>query len=489
MKHSIKRQMIGIFAGLVTVILVVVILINIGFLRPYYAFKKEADFDRLYSRMNIIGQDYATDETKRKALLKVAEKMNVSFLVFDIESATTSSNVAENNAKDLQDQLVGYLMGQTQKNVKVLKNHEKYQICQGQDPRNDTEYIEMWGYLDTGNPFLLRSPLESIKESAMISNSFLIFVGIFMIFICSFAVWLIANRLTKPIKELTILSDKMANLDFDAKYSGEAKNEIGELGQNFNRMSDKLQTTISELKQANNDLQKDIDIKEKEEERRNEFIGSVSHELKTPISLIQGYAEGLKEGICSDKKSHDMYCDVIIDEANKMNQMVRSLLALNELELGKENTNFGRFKLTELIENVLNSMDIMFKQKDIKLMYNPQKEISAWSDEYLIEQVFRNYMSNAINHAQNEKIIEVKIMEKEEKIMVSVFNTGTPIPKEDLTHIWETFYKVDKARTRAYGGNGIGLSIVKASMESLHQKYGVKNYDNGVEFWFEVDKK
>lgn len=489
MRHSIKKQMIGIFAGLVAVILIVVILINISFLRPYYAFKKEADFDRLYSRMNIIGKDYATDDTKRKAILKVAEKMNVSFLVLDIDSATASSNVAENNAKDLQDQLIGYLMGQTQKNVKILKDHENYQICQGQDPRNDTEYIEMWGYLDTGDPFILRSPLESINESAMISNSFLIFVGIIMIFICSLAVWVIANRLTKPIKELTILSDKMADLDFDAKYSGESKNEIGELGQNFNRMSDKLQVTISELKKANNDLQKDIDLKEKEEEKRKEFIGSVSHELKTPISLIQGYAEGLKEGICGDRKSHDMYCDVIIDEANKMNQMVKSLLALNELELGKENTNFSRFGLTELIENVLNSMDIMFKQKDIKLIFKHDKDISVWGDEYLVEQVFRNYMSNAVNHAENDKIVEVKLIEEDDKIRVSVFNTGTPIPEEDINYIWETFYKVDKARTRAYGGNGIGLSIVKASMESLHQKYGVKNYDNGVEFWFEVDKK
>ncbi len=114
--------------------------------------------------------------------------------------------------------------------------------------------------------------------------------------------------------------------------------------------------------------------------------------------------------------------------------------------------------------------------------------IYVWADEYKTEEVFMNYFSNAINYALNEKIIDVKLHKTENKVRISVFNTGNPIPEESLTHLWEKFYKVDKARTREYGGSGIGLSIVKAIMISMNQAYGVRNYDNGVEFWFELEQ-
>ena len=110
-----------------------------------------------------------------------------------------------------------------------------------------------------------------------------------------------------------------------------------------------------------------------------------------------------------------------------------------------------------------------------------------WADEFKVEQVVTNYISNAINHCENEKIIEVKLGRNTDTVRVYVFNTGQPIPESDLTKIWIKFYKVDKARTHEYGGNGIGLSIVKAVMDAMNQECGVRNYDNGVEFWFDVD--
>ena len=241
------------------------------------------------------------------------------------------------------------------------------------------------------------------------------------------------------------------------------------------------------MKKANNELQKDIERKDKLEQMRNEFLGNVSHELKTPIALIQGYAEGLKEGVSDDPESREFYCDVIMDEAAKMNQMVKNLLTLNQLEFGDEEIEFTRFNLTELIRGVLQSMEILAQQEDITVIFRQSEPVCVWGDEFKIEQVLRNYISNAFHHVKGEKVVEVKITLEQQKAKVTVFNTGNPIPEKDITHIWDKFYKVDKAHTREYGGNGIGLSIVKAIMESFHQKYGVKNYDNGVEFWFELD--
>ena len=279
----------------------------------------------------------------------------------------------------------------------------------------------------------------------------------------------------------------MKHLDFNVKYTGNDRTEIAVLGNNINEMSEALETTISELKTANNELLKDIEQKEQIDERRKEFLSNVSHELKTPIALIQGYAEGLREGINDDVESREFYCDVIIDEAAKMNAMVRQLLTLNQLESGSEIVNMERFDLTALIRNYIASSDILLRERTISVRMEDYEAVYVWGDEFKVEEVFMNYFTNAIHYAQGEKIIDVKLRRMDGQIKVSVFNTGIPIPAESIEHIWEKFYKVDKARTREYGGSGIGLSIVKAIMESMNQKYGVTNYENGVEFWFTLD--
>ena len=262
------------------------------------------------------------------------------------------------------------------------------------------------------------------------------------------------------------------------------------LGQNFNIMAEKLEETVTELKNANAELQQDIEKKEKIETMRTEFIGNVSHELKTPIALIQGYAEGLKEGISDDPESRVFYCDVIIDEADKMNQLVKNLLTLNQLEYGEEFT-YERFDIIELIQGILQSNEIIIQQKEAEVKMHADSCVFVWGDALKVEQVIRNYLSNALNHVALERVIDIRVEKDEtrEKARITVFNTGEQIPEEDLKQIWGKFYKVDKARTREYGGHGIGLSIVKAIMESFHQDFGVVNYENGVAFWFELDLK
>lgn len=491
MKRSIKRQMIVLLTGLIVCVFVVLFVVNLKFLGPYYIQNKETEFVEMYEKLDdalLNGTIKQTDTMT--GLQNLAEKHNISFLILEGisgEDIDVITNVRDMNL--LKNQLMGYLLNQTQKTGKVLESTENYQIYQAKDPWMQTDYIEMWGVFGDGSHFLIRSPLESIQESASISNRFLLGMGCVAILVCGIFVWYFSKRLTNPIRELADLSNRMADLDFDAKYTSGGVNEIGELGANFNRMSEKLKSTISELKSANNQLQEDIERKEKLEQMRNDFMGNVSHELKTPIALIQGYAEGLKEGVTCDKESMEFYCDVIMDEADKMNRMVKNLLTLNQLEFGADEIEFERFDLTEVIRGVLQSMDILAQQQEAKVIFHQTEKVYVWADEFKVEQVIRNYVSNAFHHLDGECVVEVKMTLEEDKVKVTVFNTGTPIPEEDLPHIWDKFYKVDKAHTREYGGNGIGLSIVKAIMKSLHQQYGVNNYDNGVEFWFTLDVK
>lgn len=492
-KLSIKRQMIIAFIGMVVCLIGAMWIINARFLEPYYIKNKETEFIKMYEELQRGAKNNTlTEEKVSDHIQKMAEKNNILFLVLEYKSANSDDVSIITNVHDkelLKKQLMGYLLNQAQKNGKILAKKKHYQIRQTKDPWTETEYIEMWGEFDNGENFLIRSPLESIKESAQLSNRFLLYIGALAMVICGLLVVLFTKRLTDPIRKLAVLSEHMADLDFDAKYPGGGASEIAELGENFNRMSRKLESTISELKSANNNLLKDIEQKEKLEEMRNDFLGNVSHELKTPLALIQGYAEGLKDGVTTDPESMEFYCDVIMDEAGKMNKMVQNLLTLNQLEFGDEDIVFERFDLTAVIKGVIASMDIMAQQMDATVNFKQQDPVYVWADEFKVEQVIRNYMSNAFHHLNGDKIIDVKIKTDGKQARVSVFNTGTPIPEKDVKHIWDKFFKVEKAHTREYGGNGIGLSIVKAIMESFHQQYGLKNYENGVEFWFTLDMK
>ena len=255
----------------------------------------------------------------------------------------------------------------------------------------------------------------------------------------------------------------------------------------MNTLSEKLKETIGELKTANNELQRDIAEKIRIDETRKDFIANVSHELKTPIALIQGYAEGLTEGMAEDKDSRDYYCEVIMDEANKMNKMVRQLLTLTALEFGNDLPVMEQFDLTALIGGILSSAGILIQQKEAQVIFTQKEPVYVWADEFKIEEVITNYLNNALNHLSGERRIEIRVETMDKEVKVSVFNTGSPIPEEDLEKLWTKFYKVDKAHTREYGGSGIGLSIVKAIMDSHNKSCGVENRPDGVAFWFTLD--
>lgn len=485
MKYSMKKQFAFIFISLITGTLLLCLILNTTLLGTYYINKKQnALVSAYYSINEASSAGDITSEEYDVELKKICDKYNIQVLVADGESEAVKYSM--NDPKAVLKQLFDNIfLGVDEESL--LLNTASYKMQVVRDYRTQTEYIEMWGVLDNGYLFMLRSALEGIRESVSISNHFLAYVGLVAILVSALLVVWLSNRVTKPILELAGISERMKHLDFEAKYKGKDRTEIAILGNNINELSEALEETISELRTANNELLKDIERKDKVDEMRREFLSNVSHELKTPIALIQGYAEGLKEGVNDDQESREFYCDVIMDEASRMNALVKNLLTLNQLEAGNDIVNMERFDVTALVKNYIASADILIRQKEISVRMEDYDSIYVWGDEFRVEEVFMNYFTNAINYAQNEKVIDIKITRADGKARVSVFNTGSPIPQESVEHLWEKFYKVDKARTREYGGSGIGLSIVKAVMESMNQKYGIINYDNGVEFWFELD--
>ena len=491
MKTSIRRQIAAIFIGVMIVIMLLTLFVNTQFLSTYYTHHKQKALMGVYERIEeVLARRDTSYEEMIEELGAITEVGNMMFVIVSEQTQnilTSTSNARQ--TEEMKAQLLGYMLMINQSQGELLKESEDYQIFRAFDRMNGDEYLEIWGYLSDGSACIIRTPQESIRESVGISNQFLINITIVLAFVGSISIWYFSRRISDPILELADLSKRMANLDFNAKYTSGGEDEIGILGKNFNVMSVRLEQTISELKNANYQLQADIEKKEKMENMRTEFIGNVSHELKTPIALIQGYAEGLKEGISEDPEDRAFYCEVIMDEATKMNKLVQNLLTLNQLELGQEKITFERFNIMELIYGMIQSCDILLQQQKADVRIHAEKEVYVWADEWKVEQVFHNYFSNALHHLGGEGVIDIRVITDEErgKARISVFNTGDRIPEEDLSKIWEKFYKVDKARTREYGGNGIGLSIVKAIMDSFRCEYGVENYKNGVEFWFELD--
>ena len=407
--------------------------------------------------------------------------------VYDMQVLFSSSGSNSSSETDVENFSIYRDYIQSEDRTEISSESEKYALQKIYVSRMDSYYIYLIGTLDNGDYIMLRASVESIQESAQISNQFFIYVTICVSCVSFLAMLFISKRFTEKIVDLAKITQKMSHLDFAQKYPVETEDEIGILGNSINTLSETLEKTLGELKSANVQLKRELEQKVQIDEMRKEFLSNVSHELKTPIALIQGYAEGLQENINDDEESREFYCEVIMDEASKMNVLVKKLLDLNQIEFGTETLTMEHFDIVSTIDNILSNAEILFRQKEATLRFNAKNEIYVWGDVYLVEEAFTNYMSNALNHVDGDKIIEVKVEKTGKIVRISVFNTGARIPKEDIEQIWVKFYKVDKARTREYGGSGVGLSIVKATMERLGQQYGVENRENGVEFWFTLD--
>ncbi len=222
---------------------------------------------------------------------------------------------------------------------------------------------------------------------------------------------------------------------------------------------------------------------------RKEFISNVSHELKTPISLISGYAEGLKYSVVDNLEEKESYCDVIIDESARMDKLIKELLELSAIESPTYKLNKKEYNISELVEKIFNKYMIIFKENEITAEKNIEKDIIVMGDGFRIEQVISNFIDNAVKNCCADKKIMVELIKKEEKIVVSVYNTGRGISDIVKDRIWESFYKEDESRKRENGGVGLGLAIVSAILQKHNYEYGFKNLEDGVKFYFTINNE
>lgn len=533
LKNSFRMQFAFVFVALMASCILISILASNLLLKSYYSTGQIKKLESVFETINkeLGSQKVLTESGIKQELDRISANNNFAICLFD-RFGNYAKYTSEGNDSRLVNTLISYILDgtdMTASSCRKIESNSDYSIYESTDAYLDATNYDLVGELDNNIICLVRVNYAGIEQSARLANNFYARAGLVIIIVEAFLIVIILRRFTTPILKMNDVAKRMADLDFEAKAEVTSSNEIGQLAESLNTLSSSLEEKILELKSANSKLQVDLEKREKIDEMRKDFLGNVSHELKTPIAIIQGYAEGLREGISDDPESREFYCDVIIDEAAKMSNMVKKLLSLNKLEYGEDQLEFSRFDVVELIKGVLAASEVLAGNKKVNVIFDEPGPHYVYADEYMIEETVTNFVSNAYHYvaeisldeilekdyyadykgarayfekmkaeketsSESDSIIEEKVnviivsfSKLEKGLRVSVYNSGSSIPEDSLDRVWEKFYKVDKARTREYGGSGIGLSIVKAIMELHGRQCGVRNVYGGVEFFMELD--
>jgi two-component system sensor histidine kinase VanS len=484
MKSFVRFKLFIWVCGIIVFFILFSWFLNINFLNKYYLYEKKKVLLENYSQINKIIKDkpfvYSIE------LEKIERTQNIRIMILDkkfniiYDSQSLGSNLpAPPPYKNPRNLLVSKII----EDVK----HNKPGIDVIFDKRLNSNFIYKISKLANGDSISLDIPAAAISESVAIANRFSLITGIITMLLGSILILMFSKKFTKPIKELNTIAQAISRLDFSKKCTIRTRDEIGELGKSINSISVQLDKSINELKINNEKLKEDILTERKIDKMRRDIISNVSHELKTPITLINGYSIGLKSKVHSDEINRDYYCDVIIDEAEKMDKLVRDLLELSQMESGVIKLEKEKFELSSMVEHLLEKYLPIFSENNIELTKKLNKKYWVMGDKLRLEQVMTNYINNAINYVDANKKINIELFQKNGKVQVSIYNTCKSIPAASINKLWDSFYKVDKARTRTLGGAGLGLSIVKNIMELHNNNYGAENISEGVRFWFELD--
>lgn len=324
--------------------------------------------------------------------------------------------------------------------------------------------------------------LQETKDTNEALRIFYLYIGIAGILLILLLSLFYSRLVSSPLIKLNEMAKKMVHLDFSSVKPIKQKDELGSLSNNMLIMAQNLDVALEDLKRANEKLKQDMEKRKQMEKAQREFFEHASHELKTPLSIVKSFAEGLQDGISPDK--HDHYIDVIIEESDKMQVLIGDMLDLAKLENGAIKLRKSSFLLSEMIEDLSDKMYCMAKDKQVSIEVMPRNEMPITADYEWMERVMRNLLVNAVRHSETDSVITIRI-ETDLDTDRSVFmidNKGSQIPEEQLDKIWNRFYRTESSRSRLTGGTGLGLAIVQQILDLHHFGYGVENTPEGVRF-------
>ncbi|MFX3622978.1 MAG: ATP-binding protein [Ectobacillus sp.] len=327
--------------------------------------------------------------------------------------------------------------------------------------------------------------LQPVDEAMLVLKDYYVYAFMIVFAVIILLSFYYSKIIAKPLIKMNEVTKKMANFDFSQKLASSSEDEIGSLSNSINALSVNLKDRIDQLHIANEKLKKDVERERQLERTRKDFISGVSHELKTPLSVIRSFAEGIKDGV---SQNTDYYTDVILEEVDKMNTLIVDMLELAKLESGTYKLEMNVFSIGELLQQVYNKLLFGIEEKQLRVHFDIDMHIFVEASRNRIEQVIVNLLSNAIRYTPAGREIFISVADEGEMVNIRIKNSGNPIPEDSLDKIWDRFYRLDASRSRHTGGTGLGLSIVKNILELHGASYGVNNEADGVLFYFSLKK-
>ncbi len=349
--------------------------------------------------------------------------------------------------------------------------------------RNGKDSLVIYvGRVNESQLIFSEKPLNILHESSKLVTRYLMISGFFTVLIGSIAILVLSRKLTQPIIEIEEQANRIAAQDFGKLNRVTQKDEIGSLGTAVNQIESALSESINALNEANDKLKDEIENERRLEQLRRLFVSNVSHELKTPMSMIVGYADGLKYGIANKPESIQYYCDVILSESDKMNTLINDLLDMSAYQEGHLPIQLKSLNLSDSVIKTSGLYESQASEQGITLITHVDQDVLVVGDAFRLEQVVRNLISNAFKHVLPSGKIEVTLSQTIEEVSLKVFNEGNPIPEEELEAIWMSFYRGTQAREQQIEGFGIGLALVKEIVHKHNGIVAVENLANGVRF-------
>ncbi|NFD84732.1 HAMP domain-containing histidine kinase [Clostridium botulinum] len=327
----------------------------------------------------------------------------------------------------------------------------------------------------------LTAPLQPVSEASKVLFLLIPYIGLVVILISVIGGLIYSKVISKPLISMNKVAKEMAKLDFTKKCTVKGEDEIGELSQSLNDLSNNLRISMEELQRANEQLLDDIAKEREIEKKRREFIATISHELKTPITILKGQIEGMLSNI-GIYKDRDKYLKRNLEVLNDMEYMVKETLEISKLESQGFKPRKEQVSLSKIVEECIYNISFIAKRKNIFIDKNINEDLFVHGDSKLLKKVVNNIITNAINHSPESEKVYANLHEEKDEIVLKVENTGIYIEENELKEIFKPFYRIEKSRNRKSGGSGLGLYIVKMILDAHNGKYSISNNEKGVEF-------
>ncbi|MBN2794553.1 MAG: HAMP domain-containing histidine kinase [Clostridia bacterium] len=462
MRKSIRLNFFVFLVIFMGTFMLVSVILNLLFLQKFYVIKNK-DFlrEQALEIQNLMMID--VNFQKEIEAIDRAEGISVAVADFDYTMIFTSYPIRGATSK-LPNEI-----------EKLIESSNKKEIYSVVEKSNETSKIVYVTQTKNGKFIILTKQMKGIEESAIISNQFNIIIGISMLILGSIFLIRLSSKITKPIITMSRIAESISNLKFDQKVAINNQDEIGILAKSINTLSDKLKMSLDRM-------QNDIEF-------QKTLSRNMAHELKTPIGVIKGYAEGLAYGVASSPEMHHQYIHTIVAECDRMDELVIEMLELSKLEAANYVLeDIEVFPFNKLIESIKSRFSVDFMDKNIRFLYEETSEVQLKANYALFERVISNLVSNAIKYNDENKYIRVYAKEKHNEIQINIFNTCNNIDAKEIQRIFDPFYKIDKARSRSNEGHGLGLSIVKSIVELHNGIISVESIKGGIEFKIDLPK-